>query len=835
MEKNEETKARSSQFNERQSEQEISITQILGIIKQRRVWIYLFFVVACALAFFYLKITNPTYEASSTALVEPISNATSIESLLTSSTSSTKIDTEIQLITSTSNLQNALDKLDLTKYLDPDGIPYSEKNLKGASFTKKVSVTTVSSTKVVKVTVEDGNPLFCADYANAVLDAYTEMLTNISKNSKSAQREFLETQIPETEALLDEASQRLADFKEKSGIMQMTQKNTLLTSKIAAFQLEMAPLNLQIVEVGSLIESLNSDGTLPSVEEIAKSVDVEVCLQEYVSNSKELMMYQNVETNSSTSARIYVLENSLASNEKSVLNAVSAIVGQDNAVYAKAVTEYLCVRASIYAIEDIIESYNEELSDYPVMERQYLELQRDVEIYQQLLLSLRELLEETKMVEAAVVGNVNVIDEAVVPVNPVSPRKLMIMAIAVVGGVVLGVLFGLFLEFLDDSIRSEDSIKQILGSEIPSLGWTPYVKNVDKIQKEIPALYVFNDPDAAVSERFKSIANNIVYSLPKKMQILSINSTEMGEGKTTAICNVAAAYALSGKKVLLIDGDFRKPAIEAFFSLKRSKLGFVDAVVDDVPLEKCIVRPLAQIPNLHLLPPGKGTRNPNALYNSEKTDAVFGKLKVVYDFIIIDCPPISYGSEFTHLARHLDGFVMNIRAGISSKRALSSFMSELDFINAPLLGYIYYGVIAKNQSSYSNYGYGSYYGNKKYGYGYGYGYGNKKSVYEEGKGNYKNIYKKEIQRRSSVKHGVREPVLAFAGGVETAFRGVQGSKADNVSQVLKPETKTEKKPEAKGDSRSAQKSPAKPAGKKMSAAEKRTSDMLADIEKIYKK
>ena len=104
------------------------------------------------------------------------------------------------------------------------------------------------------------------------------------------------------------------------------------------------------------------------------------------------------------------------------------------------------------------------------MERKYLELQRDVQIYEQLLLSLRELLEETKMVEAAVVGNVNVIDSAVVPISPVSPRKMMIIAIAVVGGVALGVLFGFFLEFTDDTIRSEDTIRTILGKDMPSLG-----------------------------------------------------------------------------------------------------------------------------------------------------------------------------------------------------------------------------------------------------------------------------------------------------------------------------------------------------------------------------
>ena len=804
-----------------QQEQEISISQLIGIVKQRRIWILVFLVLALALAIAYLYIANPTYKASVSAFVEPITNANSIENLLSVNSSSSKIDTEIQLITSVTNLKNALAMLDLSKYPDPDGIPYSEKKIDINDLAKQVSVTTVSNTKIVKVSIEDGNAQFCADFANAVIASYTTMLTGISKHSKSAQREFLEMQIPETEELLKNATQAFTDYKKQSGITQLSEKSKLLTSKIAAFQLETEPLKLQLIESRSMMNSLNSSGSLLSADEIKDKPEVSGLLSDYVANSKELIMYTNVESSAGT-ARIYVLENAIAAREKDIINAVTGILGVRNSGYAKAVTDYLCVSASIESIESIIDMYNKELDDYPIIEREYLEYQRDVEIYEKLLLSLRQLLEETKMVEAAVVGNVNVIDEAVVPLIPISPKKALILAAAVVGGIIIGILFGFMLEFFDDTIRSEETVINLVGGDVPILGWTPYIKDVDKVKKEFPALFVLNDYDAPVSERFRAIANNIAYSLPEKLQVLSINSTDMNEGKTTVICNISASYAMAGKKVLLIDGDFRKPAIEPFFKLKRSRVGFVDATINNVPLEKCIIRPLEEIPGLHILPPGSGTRNPNALFNSDKMTDMMTKLKAVYDVIIIDCPPLSYGSEFTHLAKHLDGFILNIRAGVSSKSQRSNFVKKLEFIPAPLLGFIYYGVVSGNQSGSHISNYGGYYGYGK-GYKNRYGqYGNgEKSIYEEGRGSYMKLYKKELKKRDEIAYGKREPVLAFANGGAFAF-GTPQSSGESLNNNL-----NDKKNSAVNDKLSKSVKP-------VSENDLKTEEMLSAIEKTYK-
>ena len=840
-------------------DQEISILQLLSIIRHRKIWVILWTILAVALAVAYLYVTVPTYEATSTALVDPISsNASSIESLLSTSTSSSNIATEVELVTSNKTLNNALALLDLNNYLDADGIPYSEKDWEKIDLSKKVSVSTVNSTKVVSITVTDQNPQFCADYANAIAQSYTSLLTGIAKNSKSAQREFLEEQIPITEALLEEATDELAAYQETSGVIQMTEKSSILTKSIANYQMMTEPLKLQLIEDETIINTLYEQlEGLPSLAEVSENAQIKELLEEYEANDTELVMYSSLDENANTS-RVYVLESAISAKEKSILEIVNSLGSTTSSTYSKAITDYLCVNSQISVLEKMEEMANEELSEYPQMERELDELKRDVEIYQSLSLKLREMLEEAKMLEAAVVGNVTVVDEATVPTVAVKPKKMMILAASVVVGAVIGVLFAFLLAMLDNTIQSEDDIKQIVGNSVPMLGWTYYLKSMRSIKREVPGLVVLNSPDSMFAERFVSIANNIVYSTPKKIQVLSINSTEMNEGKTSVVCNVAAAYAMAGKKVLIIDADFRKPAIEHFFNLIPSKLGLVDSVIANVPLEQCIIKAVKELPNLHILPPGRGTRNPNALYSSAEFAEVLRKLRKVYDYVLIDSPPLSYGSEFTNLAKNLDGFVLDVRAGVSTKNALYGFAQSLCFLQVPVLGYILYGVIPSNHSAHGigtsgYYGYGGY---SSYGKNKNYYYQKKSAsdtLYEQGSGSYKRIYQNELKIRE--KHyaerkgfPMKKAQLAYApGAIKTAeavkteakpeAKPAETKPAESVKPAVKPEVKaTKPATPAKPASSAKPATTTKPAATtKPAKPVDKTMDMLSEIEADYQK
>jgi capsular exopolysaccharide synthesis family protein len=327
-----------------------------------------------------------------------------------------------------------------------------------------------------------------------------------------------------------------------------------------------------------------------------------------------------------------------------------------------------------------------------------------------------ELLEEVKIAEASVAGNVTSIDPAEMRVNsqgepvPVSPNKMLILAVSVLLGGALGVLLALMIEMLDVTIKDEAILRKLSGPNRPMLGWIPLM-NFDK-SLEIPSLVVYNDPLSFESERYKLIANNISFvTLRNHQRIFSITSPGMGEGKSSVAANIATSMAMNGLKVLLIDGDLRLPQMETFFNLKKSAKGLVDVVTTGIPVEEVIVQPLPKVPSLHILPPGFSPPLPSAIFNSVEYVELLDHLLNLYDYILIDTPPLVFASELMSIAKHVDGIAINIRAGVSTKGGLRELLDNLELAEANVLGVIFNGVIeSKMGGHYSNGRYYSYQG-----------------------------------------------------------------------------------------------------------------------------
>lgn len=769
--------------NERTEEIEISLGDIIHSIKE-----HFWMIVGCGLAVFaimfaYIKFfAVPVYQSSTTVIVNPLKNSSSISDITDGFSNNTNITTEMGLITSKANLVQALNLLELNNYRDADGVSYKEiysSKIAQDNLSQKVSVSVENNSRKVTITVKDSNNIFAADYANAVATSYKNFLAQFAKDSKVAQRATIEKQIPENEKLLSEAREKLAAFKSEYGTSQIQSKIEVLNPQVAYIQMQEDPLSLQMTELedsldSSLIASAEADSA------IAES------LADYYRILKEYTLYENIEAGT-PSDRALSLKNSKDIAAQRIYSEVAKFVS--SAGIAKSLYDYLVVSTTYSVLEDLEKSYANELSQYQSIIVSLEELESNVSIYQSIELSLKQMLEETKILESSVESNVIIVDAAEVANHAVSPRKLVLLAVGLFAGAFIGFALALVIDLSDVSVRHESTIRQILGEEITSLGWIPYAQ---KLVNNSP-LIVLNSPDSYTSERYRILTGNISLVKDANTKVISICSTDSSEGKSSCAINVAVNYALLSKKILVIDGDLRRPEMENYFQVARSKKGLTDIVMGKAVKEDVIVRPVKSLPNLHLLPAGGSVSNPNIIFNAKQFTDLINDLKKTYDLIFIDCPPLSYGSDFVLISRVLDAYMLNIRAGVTTKPGLLAYKEQCKSFTLPCLGYIFYGTLLSNRGSYG-YGYGYGYGYSNYGYNkYGYGYNNDdEKTKSHRKVTYKKIHKKELEERYRKSKKSNYPVapVAYINGKENAF-------TDDAAKAVPTPAKTEQKSASK--------------------------------------
>ncbi len=245
-----------------------------------------------------------------------------------------------------------------------------------------------------------------------------------------------------------------------------------------------------------------------------------------------------------------------------------------------------------------------------------------------------------------------------------------------------------------------------------------------------------------IEEAYKTIRANIMFSVIKKgCKIIVVSSAMPNEGKTTTTVNLAAAISQADQKVLLIDGDLRKPKIHQYFGFPNSP-GLTNYLSDTISGKKsadifAITHP-TQYENLSVICSGSVPPNPAELLGSDFMSEFLEEASRDFDYIIIDTPPVNVVSDSFPLIRESDGVVIVVRSNKSTHPELQKTLSALEFIDAKILGFVVNFTESKS-SKYGSYGgyngyssYGSYNSYGSYGYGYssrygsyGYGYSSK--------------------------------------------------------------------------------------------------------------
>jgi capsular exopolysaccharide synthesis family protein len=296
---------------------------------------------------------------------------------------------------------------------------------------------------------------------------------------------------------------------------------------------------------------------------------------------------------------------------------------------------------------------------------------------------------------------VTVLEPAVVPVQPSSPRRYRTIALALAGGMMLGAGLALLRERLDGRMRSVEEIQTIIG--LPVLGVVPQMSG--RRTAVARAMTVHLDPRSVVAESYRTIRTAVYFGAgSNNCKTLLVTSPEPGDGKTTSASNLAIAIAQTGRSVLLLDADFRKPTQAKNLDIN-DNVGLSSVLAGREPIERAIQH--TGVEGLDILPCGPIPANPSEILNSREFGELVDRFAQKYDHIIFDSPPVNAVTDARILGAVCDATILVLRADKSTRKSGEHARNALISVGARVLGVIVND--APHRKGYEVYG-GSYYG-----------------------------------------------------------------------------------------------------------------------------
>ncbi|AZN67671.1 polysaccharide biosynthesis tyrosine autokinase [Acinetobacter haemolyticus] len=373
------------------------------------------------------------------------------------------------------------------------------------------------------------------------------------------------------------------------------------------------------------------------------------------------------------------------------------------------------INAQITAIKKQIADLNSTLKQLPDLQRQYLQLYREVEVNTQLYTALLNSYQQLRIAKAGEIGNVRIVDTAVEPVEPIKPKKLQILILAIFLGGFIGTLIALLRNMLRTGIKDSSQIEREL--DLPVYATVPRSPvqetrmSILKKKKSIPILAVKNSDDIAV-ESLRSIRTAIHFALNNaKNNIVMIAGPAPEVGKSFISTNLATIFAQSNKKILLIDTDLRRGYLHKYFS-KDVKPGLAELLTGQAELSQVIHE--TEVSGLSIITRGKNPANPSEILSSEQFKTLLETLSSQYDHIIIDTPPILAVTDGIIISQYVGVTLLVARYAKSQMKELELSLNRFDQAGVKVNGFILNDI----QRASGGYGYG-------YNYAYAYKANNK--------------------------------------------------------------------------------------------------------------
>jgi len=572
------------------------------------------------------------------------------------------------------------------------------------AFIGRLGVSPMKDTKmVVDLSFTGRYPKVIAEIANAVAEEYINMTLEAKIEAAQKMMRKLNEQLAQQRKKVEESEIALQKYKEKENIVSLEERQNIVVQRLSQLNALVTGVKTERIAIETRYKELKKLSDQPEMIESLPSILSNAMIQQLKTDYVALQRRYSEASKKFGAKHPKMLE----------LRSQIGLMKQKIALEVKKnvtslMTEYKVAQSKEATLTEALESQKKDAIELNRKAIEYKILERDAQSNRQMYNILI-----TKMKEADVSSDlkgtdIRVIDPAQIPRSPIGPKRGFNILFAAFIGLGLGMAFAFFLEYIDTSMKTPEDIKRI---QIPYMGFIPTFHTNNHME-----LIVQEDPKSLISEAYRTLRTGILFSGSKPSpQFIQVTSAGPQEGKTITAANVATVMAQSGSRVLIMDCDMRKPRIHEIFGMPNAH-GLSDLLVNGEEGFSFIKK--TNVPNLDIIACGTIPANPSELLGSKRMQRFLTLLGEKYDRIIMDSPPVLAVTDSIVLSRLVEGIILVVGAGASSKNGVTRAVELLKEVNARICGAVLNNLnVDKERYYYSRY---YYYNYGKYGsYAYG--------------------------------------------------------------------------------------------------------------------
>jgi len=692
------------------AQQQLSVVELWQVLAKRKWFILGFALFTLGLAAAYTFLKTPKYEGVARLQIDPgrsLSLGLDEGDKSVSTDIDSRIKTEVTIIQSDTVAVRVINSLQLFakkafagkdtvtgQIKEFDQLTASQRGRLLDRFSGDLTVKVIPNTQVVEIRFRSSDPLLATDAANSIIDEYMQRNFHTRVDGTTQLSQWLSKQMEEIRASTSAAQQQFAEFQKDHNLLGTDENDNVVTDRLKQLNEELTQAEAdRIVKEGRYRMARSGNPVL--VDSAAPNTTLQVLRTQQAELQSQLA--QLSAQFGGGYPKIRELRSQLADINTAIDKEGTNIGTRLSNEYNAAATAENMIRKEFDSQKEAAYKLNENVA-------QYANLKHQIESGQQLYDALQLRVKEANVTSGLNSSYISVVDRAQLPDKPIEPRKSLYLSLGLGAGIFCGVLLGLVVDSFDDSLRTVTDVETVTG--LPELGSVPHLATLGSRRRNslkngrmghanllgLPGFDLTSIPvlktNCPVAEAFRSLGSVVLLScVDNPPKVLVVTSAMAGEGKSTVSCNLAAALAQRGRKVLLVDADLRSAAIQEQLGMRPGR----DTVFATGATQYSRYQPIQALPNLHVVPTGFRPTDPHEVLDTKRVKDLMAAWSAEYDHVIIDTPPVLLFADVLVMSARADAVIFVTRSGKSRRGAALRAREVLTRAGANLLGFVLNG------------------------------------------------------------------------------------------------------------------------------------------------